>query len=897
MENMPANTPKTCDEIREAFLSFFEKKHQHTRVKSSSLVPNNPTILLTTAGMVQFIPYFLGLETPPYKPHRATSCQKCARAGGKDSDIENVGRTPRHHTFFEMLGNFSFGDYFKEEIIPWSWDFVTNYLGLDKDRLWITIYENDDEAGEIWQKAGVPKERILKKGKKDNFWGPVGILGSCGPCSEIHYDLGEHLKCSDDCSIATCECNRWVEIWNLVFTELFQDEKGELQPLEKKNVDTGMGLERIAMVCQNVASTFETDLLRQILDEVCKISGKTYGTDAKTDISLRIITDHTRCVSFLIADGVTPSNEGRGYVLRMILRRALRHGYMLGLELPFLKPVVDKVITLYKDAYPELAEKAEKIQNSILQEEERFKLTLQRGYSLMEDIIKTLKAKGEKLVSGEDCFKLYDTYGFPLELTKEIAGENFMDVDEESFKTLMAEQKERARASMQKVVLADDKNYTDKPATKFVGYTQNKAAATVLAIIKNGEEVEVTSEDDISDVILDTTPFYAESGGQIGDSGIFELQNGYKIDVLKTFKVQNVFAHRVKGSIKKGDKLTARIDAKKRAEIQKHHSLAHLLQAALISVLGSEVHQAGSQVEENRTRYDFSFERAMTKDEIAKTEALINSWVNQGLVGKTEIMDIEEAKNSGAMALFGEKYGDKVRVVSFFDPENSENCLSKELCGGCHVQNTKDLRLVKIISEGASSAGVRRIEVLCSDAAFLYLAEKARQIDDIAHTYKLKTDEVKDRIEKLLEENKAQNARIAELEAQIANSRFETLADKAQELKLADGTSGKLFISLIEDHNPNALKFGLEMFSKKLGESIIILCSKKPDNAGFVIAKVSDAFVKKGISAGNIVSEITKACDGKGGGKPQMAQGSAKNISNIKEVFAKIEDEIKTKLK
>ena len=472
-----------------------------------------------------------------------------------------------------------------------------------------------------------------------------------------------------------------------------------------------------------------------------------------------------------------------------------------------------------------------------------------------------------------------------------------MDVDEESFKTLMAEQKERARASMQKVVLADDKNYTDKPATKFVGYTQNKAAATVLAIIKNGEEVEVTSEDDISDVILDTTPFYAESGGQIGDSGIFELQNGYKIDVLKTFKVQNVFAHRVKGSIKKGDKLTARIDAKKRAEIQKHHSLAHLLQAALISVLGSEVHQAGSQVEENRTRYDFSFERAMTKDEIAKTEALINSWVNQGLVGKTEIMDIEEAKNSGAMALFGEKYGDKVRVVSFFDPENSENCLSKELCGGCHVQNTKDLRLVKIISEGASSAGVRRIEVLCSDAAFLYLAEKARQIDDIAHTYKLKTDEVKDRIEKLLEENKAQNARIAELEAQIANSRFETLADKAQELKLADGTSGKLFISLIEDHNPNALKFGLEMFSKKLGESIIILCSKKPDNAGFVIAKVSDAFVKKGISAGNIVSEITKACDGKGGGKPQMAQGSAKNISNIKEVFAKIEDEIKTKLK
>lgn len=889
------NTPKTCDEIREAFLKFFETKHQHTRVKSSSLVPNNPTILLTTAGMVQFIPYFLGIETPPYKPHRATSCQKCARAGGKDSDIENVGRTPRHHTFFEMLGNFSFGDYFKEEIIPWSWDFVTNYLGLDKDRLWITIYENDDEAGEIWQKAGVPKERILKKGKKDNFWGPVGISGSCGPCSEIHYDLGEHLKCSDDCSIATCECDRWVEIWNLVFTELFQDEKGNLVPLEKKNVDTGMGLERIAMVCQNVGSTFETDLLRQILDEVCKISSKTYGKDEKTDISLRIITDHARCVSFLIADGITPSNEGRGYVLRMILRRALRHGYMLGLDLPFLKPVVDKVIELYKGAYPELGEKAEKIQKAILAEEERFKMTLQRGYNLIEDILKEARNTGCKVISGENCFKLYDTYGFPLELTREIAAESGFDVDEPAFKKLMEEQKERARNSMQKVVLADDKNYVDKPATKFVGYSENTAKATVLAIIKDGNDVERTNEDDVADVILDITPFYAESGGQIGDSGVLETKNG-NIEVLKTFKVQNVFAHRVKGEITRGDTVIARIDTEKRSEIRKHHSLAHLLQAALISVLGSEVHQAGSQVEESRTRYDFSFDRAMTKDEIAKTEALINSWINQGLIGKTEIMDIEEAKNSGAMALFGEKYGEKVRVVSFFDNENSEKCVSKELCGGCHVENSKDLRLAKIVSEGASSAGVRRIEILCSDSAFDYLAEKARQIDDIAHKYKLKSDEVADKIEKLSEENKAQNARIAELEAQIANSRFESMISHAQDINLEGGKTGKLFISLIEDHNPNALKFGLEMFSKKLGDSIIILCSKKPDNAGFVIVKVSDAFVKKGINAGEIVSKITAACEGKGGGKPQMAQGSAKNITNIKEIFATVEAEIKEKL-
>ena len=381
----------SSDLIREEFLSFFEKKHNSKRVKSSSLIPDNPTILLTTAGMVQFIPYFLGLEKFPYDPPRATSCQKCARAGGKDSDIENVGRTPRHHTFFEMLGNFSFGDYFKEEVIPWSWDFVTNYLKLDKNRLWITIYEDDDEAGEIWQKAGVPKERILKKGKKDNFWGPVGISGSCGPCSEIHYDLGEHLKCSDDCSIATCECNRWVEIWNLVFTELFQDEEGNLTPLEKKNVDTGMGLERIAMVCQGVDSTFETDLLKQILDKVCEITGKKYKENEKTDISLRIITDHARCVSFMIADGILPSNEGRGYVLRMILRRALRHGYILGLELPFMKPVIDKVVDIYKGAYPELEQNRAKIQDVILKEEERFNLTLKRGWAHIEELIKKNK--------------------------------------------------------------------------------------------------------------------------------------------------------------------------------------------------------------------------------------------------------------------------------------------------------------------------------------------------------------------------------------------------------------------------------------------------------------------------------------------------------------------------
>ena len=870
---------KTVDEIREDFLSFFEKKHNSKRVKSSSLIPDNPTILLTTAGMVQFIPYFLGLEKFPYNPPRATSCQKCARAGGKDSDIENVGRTPRHHTFFEMLGNFSFGDYFKEEVIPWSWDFVTNYLKLDKNRLWITIYEDDDEAGEIWQKVGVPKERIIKKGKKDNFWGPVGTSGSCGPCSEIHYDLGEHLKCSDDCSIATCECNRWVEIWNLVFTELFQDEDGNLSPLEKKNVDTGMGLERIAMVCQGVDSTFETDLLKQILNKICEITGKKYKENPKNDISLRIITDHARCVSFMIADGILPSNEGRGYVLRMILRRALRHGYILGLELPFMKPIIDKVVDIYKDAYPELGQNRDKIQDVILKEEERFNLTLKRGWSHIEELIKKIKENNKNEISGKEAFKLYDTYGFPYELTKEIADENNLKVDEEGFKAHMQEQKDRARASVQKISLVDDLVYVDNPQTEFLGYEKNTCTSKVINIIEN---------EDTLDVILDKTVFYAQSGGQEGDTGVFIKADGTEIEVLETFKVQDVFVHRVKKSdIKVSDEITAQIDVIKRQETQKHHSLAHLLQAALIKVLGDEVHQAGSQVEKNRTRYDFSLSRAMTKDEINKVEEIINDWINQGIERKTEVMGIEEARLTGAMALFGEKYGETVRVVSF----GTDKCISKELCGGCHVDNTKDLRLAKIVSESAIAAGVRRIEILCSGAAFEFLNQKACAIDEIAQKNKIPYTQIEDKIEKIETQNRELNAKIEELEAKIAQSSFSTFISKAKDIE-----GGKLFITKIEEFAPNAIKAGVEMISKKLGECIIVLCSIKQDGSAFVIANVSDSFVKKGIQAGKIVSEITRKMGGGGGGRPQLAQGAGKDASKADEILAEVEKNILSSL-
>ena len=644
------------NEIRQLYLDYFKNKHQHTIVESSSLVPDNPTVLLTTAGMLQFLPIFLGITKSPYNPARATSCQKCARAGGKDSDIENVGRTPRHHTFFEMLGNFSFGDYYKKEVIPWAWEFVTEVLKLDKDRLWITIFETDDEAYDIWRSIGVPDERIKRKGKKDNFWGPPGASGSCGPCSEIHYDLGEQYKCSDNCGIDTCECDRWVEIWNLVFTELYQDEEGNQSPLEHKNVDTGMGLERITMVCQGVASTFETDLLKPILDKVSEMSGVPYKKSEKTDISLRIITDHARCVSFLISDGVIPGNEGRSYVLRMILRRALRHGKILGMELPFLYKLVDVVVDNYGAAYPDLVKNKAKIIDVIKKEEERFAKTLDRGYKMLEEFISE-----KKDIDGESAFKLYDTYGFPFELTKEIAEENGLGIDENGFKKAMQEQKDRAKAAAEKISVTGDMKYAkvenEVGSTEFVGYLVDCAQAKILAAIEG---------EGYTDIVLDRTPFYAECGGQVGDSGYIVNEN-LKAEVLTTFKVNHLFVHRcqvVNGEVKVGDYAFAQIDTARRAQIRVHHTSAHLLQAALIKVLGDEVKQAGSQVEENRMRFDFTFSRAMTPQEVKKTEDIMNKWIGEKLPVNTDVMGIEEAKLTGATALFGEKYEDVVRVVS-----------------------------------------------------------------------------------------------------------------------------------------------------------------------------------------------------------------------------------------
>ena len=864
----------TGNEIRKLYLNYFKDKHQHTIVESSSLVPDNPTVLLTTAGMLQFLPIFLGIVKSPYDPPRAASCQKCARAGGKDSDIENVGRTPRHHTFFEMLGNFSFGDYYKKEIIPWAWEFVTEVLKLDKDRLWITIFETDDEAYEIWRSVGVPAERIKRKGKKDNFWGPPGASGSCGPCSEIHYDLGEQYKCDDPrgCGIDTCECDRWVEIWNLVFTELYQDEEGNQSPLDSKNVDTGMGLERITMVCQGVASTFETDLLRPILDKVCEMSGVPYKKSEKTDISLRIITDHARCVTFLISDGVIPGNEGRSYVLRMILRRALRHGKILGMDLPFLYKLVDVVVDAYGEAYPDLVKNKAKIVDTIKKEEERFNKTLDRGYKLLDEFI-----VNKKDIDGENAFKLYDTYGFPLELTKEIAQENGLKVDEEGYKAAMQEQKERAKAATAKLSVTGDMKYAkiedEVGSTEFVGYSENEADAKILATVEGEGYV---------DIVLDKTPFYAECGGQVGDSGVIENEN-MKAEVLTTFKVNQLFVHRAKlinGEITTGEKVKAMIDVARREEIRLHHTSAHLLQAALIKVLGDEVHQAGSLVEENRMRFDFTFNRAMTPEEIFKVEETMNNWIAKGYDVVTEVMDIEKAKLTGATALFGEKYDDVVRVVSITD---GKTCISKEFCAGTHARNIGNLRLVKIVTEGAIAAGTRRIEVVVGRSAFEFMNAKVKEMDKLSLMFKAHYNEVVERVEKLADENKELSKRIEKLEEENARAKFATFASKAQEIE-----GGKLFISKIEDITPLGAKIGIEFLSNKFGESVIVLANSKT-----VMAKVSDSFVKKGVNAGKIVGEIARATGANGGGRPNFAQGGVKDPSKLDEILSKIESELK----
>lgn len=877
----------TGNELRQRFIDYFVQKRGHAHLPSSSLIPDNPTVLMTTAGMLQFVPIFLGYQDPP-SPPRVTTYQKCARAGGKDSDIENVGRTPRHHTFFEMLGNFSFGDYFKEEIIPWSWEFVTEDIGLDAEKCWVTVYHDDDESYEIWnKKVMVPEERILRCGKKDNFWGPPGPTGPCGPCTEIHYDLGEDLKCDHpECKPSTCECDRWVEIWNLVLMEMFLDEEGNYTPLEKKNVDTGMGLERMAMVCQNKRSTFETDLLQPIMDKVCALTGKQYKLDKKTDVSLRIITDHARCVTFMVSDGLKPGNVGRNYVLRMILRRALRHGKILGVDGTFLHTIVDTVIDLYKGPYPEIADNRDKIIKTIKEEEERFARTIDRGMGLLNKVIDKTKEAKETQISGTDAFTLYDTYGFPCELTVEIAEENGLTVDLKGFEQNMKEQKERAKQAHVAESLTDDLVYAEiqknKGATTFTGYDETSTeGCQVIEIIKEGAAVEKAEPGDLVEIILDKTPFYGESGGQIGDEGTLSASDVI-VDVVNTAKFEELFIHKCEvreGEVTTGLSVSAQVDAKRRKDIARHHTATHLIHSALKKVLGDDVNQAGSMVAADRARFDFSYPKALKFGQLKEIEKWVNIWINDALSHKTEVMKPEQAKSAGAIALFGEKYADEVRVVSYGE-------ISKELCGGTHIQNTGEIHLCKIIGETALAAGIRRLEAVCGSYALDLVNQYEKQVHSLCGTLKVPAEELTERIDKILEEARAADKKIQQLNAEIALSKVDNLVSSAKQLG-----QFKLLSERIDNLDGKALKAAAEKLSDKIGDSVVVLGSAEEETSKVtIVVKVSDSLVKQGYKAGEIASKVAAACGGRGGGKPNFAQAGAKDPSKLNEALNSVEE-------
>jgi alanyl-tRNA synthetase len=880
----------TGAQIREKFISYFHDKRGHLHLPSASLIPDNPTLLLTSAGMVPFVPYFLGQAPPPAS--RIVTCQKVTRAGGKDSDIENIGRTQRHHSFFEMLGNFSFGDYFKKEVIPWAWEFVTKDLGLEPERLSVTIFGGDeinapdDEAFEIWNKTvGVPAERIYRMSRKDNFWGPPGPTGPCGPCTELYYDRGREFGCSDDpakCGIGKCECDRYYEFWNLVFMEMFKDENGQYSPLAKKNVDTGAGLERIATILQKKRNSFETDLLFPILGEVARMAGVKYGQDAKKDLYLKIITDHARCVSFLVCDGVRPSNVGRGYVLRFITRRAARFGRLLGLNEPFIYKLVPTVVQYYGGAYPELKTQEETVASTIRTEEERFAKTIERGMSLLNEIL----ADGAKVISGDKAFDLYATYGFPLELTEEIAAEHGKTVDKDGFLKAREEHEKVSAGNKFNVIITGDQAFADvireAGRTKFTGYDGVEGAGEVIAIVHGGKLVDHVEEGQEVEIVLDQTPFYAESGGQVGDTGILQNQDA-RLRVLDTKKHEGLHVHKVRaeaGVLEPKQEVTALVDKDRREQTMLHHSTAHLFHAAVRELLGKQVTQAGSQVGPEAMRFDFTFERQMTPEEIAQVENMMNEWVRLNLPVVTKEMALDEAKRTGAIAMFGEKYGDVVRVLSMGD-------VSLEFCGGTHVANTGQIGPIKIVSEGSISSGVRRVEAFSGPKAWDYIAQHLRVLSNAAGMLKTKPSELAQQIERMQEQIKTREKQLQAMEEKLALAQVPTLLNKAQ--KVGDI---ELIASQVEDVSADALKNLAETLRKTRDNLVVILGARLADDKVSLAAGVSDALAKR-FNAGNIVKEAATICGGGGGGRPQLAQAGGKDPAKLSQALSAAADAVR----
>jgi alanyl-tRNA synthetase len=868
-------------EIRGLFLDFFKSKG-HEIVRSSSLIPSHdPTLLFTNAGMVQFKSVFLGEERRTYS--RAVTCQKCMRAGGKHSDLENVGHTARHHTFFEMLGNFSFGDYFKKDAILFAWELLTEWYKLPKDKLWVSVYENDDEAENLWKElTDISSERIVRLGAKDNFW-QMGDTGPCGPCSEIIIDQGEHIGCGKpDCKVG-CDCDRYLELWNLVFMQFNRDESGNLTPLPKPSIDTGMGLERITAVLQGKYNNFDTDLFSPIIAKVESLSGASYGKNNDTDTSIRVIADHMRAASFLIGDGLMPSNDGRGYVLRRVIRRASRHARLLGFSGSVLYKLVGSVADAMGGVYPEIAQEQDRISKVLMMEEERFTRTLEQGMRLLDDVIASMRKENKNIIPGSELFKLYDTFGFPIDLARDIAMDNHLLIDEDGFHREMNIQRERARASWVGEDEAISSIYkelcSELGETEFVGYDTLEADAVVRSILKNGRVVDEIQEGDEAELFLDRTAFYGESGGQIGDTGII-FNDSIQAVVRETKKEAGLHAHVIKlqkGFLKVWDKVHCSVNVDRRYATARNHTGTHLLHTALRNVLGEHVKQAGSYVSPERMRFDFTHFYGLDKNEIREIEDIVNERILANLPVETEIMDVHDAIKSGVIALFGEKYGDRVRVVRVPG-------FSSELCGGTHCRRTGDIGSFVIATESSVASGIRRIEALTGSAAFEYLRAKKDEVENISLL--LKTDNPHERVEKLMSELKEKEKEIEAFKSKAAAGSSSSIIEKAKEIG-----GVKVVVYRVDGMESKDLRVLADNVRDRVGSGIIVIASVFEGLAS-IIAMVTKDLTDK-YSAGGILKQVAAACGGKGGGKSDMAQGGTKDIEKLDKALESVYDLIK----